>query len=172
MDKFKQGGEFTVDLGRDLVGHLVRVLDGVEPVVLGHLFLGHVRSSHHTDCGPCTFGHPVGGLAPGRGTNDLGLRTINQAAGITLQEFLVVVTAELFGERVSISAKLLHGLNDALGHEIIHAAEPYVIGGVVDEKDSVVVTQLADGVAKNNVLVDLAEVVVGGSEGFAVGLLV
>ena len=78
----------------------------------------------------------------------------------------------MLGERAGIGAKLFEGLDDALGHKRLHAVEPYSLGGTVNEKDGVAVTQLADGVAKNNVLVDLAEVVVGGSEGFAVGLLV
>ena len=45
-----------------------------------------------------------GGLAPGGGTNDLGLCTIDPVVGITPQEFLVAVAAELLGERAGIGA--------------------------------------------------------------------
>ena len=171
MENFKRGGEFSVDLVQDLVGHLARVLNGVEPLILGHLFLGHVCLSHGTDCGPCTFSQPIGGLAPGGGTNDLVLRAIDPAAGVTPQEFLVAVAAELLGERSGISAKLFEGLNDSFGHERLHAVEPNVLGGTVNEKDGVAVTHLADGVSKNNFQVYLVEVVVGGSKGFAAGPL-
>ena len=171
MDKFKQGGGFAVNLGQYLVGHSAQVLDGVEPVVLGHLFLGHVRLSHGADCGPCTFGQPVGGLVPSGSTNDLGLRAIDTAAGINPQEILVIVAAELLGDRSGIGAKLLKVLNDALGQKILHAVKPNVLGSAVDKKDGVAVTQLADGVAKNNVQLDLVKVVVGGSEGFSAGPL-
>ena len=163
VDEFKQVGEFSVDLGWDLVGNLAVVLDGVEPVVPGHLFLGRVCSSHGTDCDQCTFGQRVGGLAPGGGTNDLGLQVIDPAAGITPQEFLVAVPAELLWERAGIGAKLFECLNDALGHKKFHAVEPDVLGGAVDEKNCVAVTQISDGVAKNNVQVDLVKVVVGES---------
>ena len=148
MENFKRGGEFSVDLVQDLVGHLARVLNGVEPLILGHLFLGHVCLSHGTDCGPCTFSQPIGGLAPGGGTNDLVLRAIDPAAGVTPKDFLVAVTAELLGERAGISTKLFEGLDDAFGHERLHSVEQNVLGGTVDEKDGVSVTQLADGVAK------------------------
>ena len=112
-----------------------------------------------------------GGLAPGGGTNDLGLRTIDPVVGITPQEFLVSVAAELLGERAGIGAKFFKGLNDALGHERLHAVEPDVLGGMVNGKDVVAVTQLAGGVFKNNVQVDLVKVVVGGSEVFSAGPL-
>ena len=52
MEKFKWSGEFSVDLGWDLVDPLERVLNGVEIVVPGHLFLVLVRSSHGAECGP------------------------------------------------------------------------------------------------------------------------
>ena len=171
VEDFKRGGEFSFNLGQDLVAHSARVLDGVEPVVPGHLFLGYVRLSHGTGCGPCTFGQPFGRLAPGGGTNDLVLRVIYTAAIITPQGFLVAVAAELLGEISGIGAKLFEGLNDALVHERLHAVEPDVIGSTVDEDDGVAVTQISDGVAKYNVQVDLVEVVVGGSEGFSEGLL-
>ena len=83
MDKFKRVGEFSVDLGRDLVGHLACMLNGVEPVIPGHLSLGHVCSSLGANCGPCTVSQPIGGLAPGGCTKDLGLRVIDPGAGIT-----------------------------------------------------------------------------------------
>ena len=51
-------------------------------------------------------------------------------------------------EKAGISAKLFEGLNDAFGHERLHYVEPNVLGGTVDEKDGVAVTQLSDGVAK------------------------
>ena len=73
MDELKWGCDFSIDLGRDLVGHSARVLDDVEPVVPGLLFLGHVGLSHGTYCVLCTFVQTVGGLAPGGGTNDLVL---------------------------------------------------------------------------------------------------
>ena len=63
------------------------------------------------------------------------------------------------------------GPDDAFGHKRLHAVEPNVLGGKVDEKDEVAVTQLADGVSKNNVQVDLVKLVVGGSEGFVAGPL-
>ena len=163
----KWSGEFSVDLGRDLVGHSARVLNGVEPVVPGHLFLGHVCSSHGADCGPCTSSQSVGGLAHGGSINDLGLHAIDPVAGVTPQEFLVLVAAELLGERAGISAKVFEGLDDAFGHERLHAVEPNVLGDTVDEKDSVALTQLAYGVAKNYVQVELVKVMVGGSKGFA-----
>ena len=139
----------------------------MEPVVPGHLFLGHVCSSHGADCGPCTSSQSVGGLAHGGSINDLGLHAIDPVAGVTPQEFLVVVAAELLGERAGISAKVFEGLNDAFGHERLHAVEPNVLGDTVDEKDSVALTQLAYGVAKNYVQVELVKVMVGGSKGFA-----
>ena len=143
----------------------------MEPVVPGHLFLGHVRSSHVSDCGPCKFSQPVGGLALVRGTNDLGLHKIDTAAGVTPQEFLVAVAAELLGERAGIGANIFEGLNDACRYERLHAVELNVLGGMVDEKDGIAVTHISDGVAKNNFQVDLVKVLVGGSEGFAAGLL-
>ena len=63
------------------------------------------------------------------------------------------------------------GLDDAFGHERLHTIEPNVLGGTVYEKDSVEVTHLADGVAKNYVQVELVEVVDVGSEGFSAGPL-
>ena len=170
MDKFKRSGEFSVDLGWDLIGHSARVLNGVEPVVPGHLFLGHVRLIHGSDCGPCKFNQSVSVLSPGRGTNDLGLCAIDPAAGVTPQEFLVAVAAELLGERASISAKLFEGLDDAFGHERLHAVEPNALGGTFNKKDSIAVTQPV-GVAKKTVQVDLVKEVVGGSKVFAAGPL-
>ena len=93
----------------------------MEQVVLGHLFLGHVRSIHDAECGPCTFRHPIGGMAPSGVTNDLRLRAIDPAAGVTPQDFLVAVASELLGERAGISTKLFKGLNNALGHKKLHA---------------------------------------------------
>ena len=66
---------------------------------------------------------------------------------------------------------MFKGIDDALVHERLHSVEPDVLGGEDDEKDGIAVTQLADGVAKNNVQVNLVEVVVGGSKGFAAGPL-
>ena len=117
------------------------------PVVPGHLFLGHVCLIHRTDCGLCTFGQDVGGLAPGGGTNDLGLHAIDPAEGVTPQEFLVAVAAELIGDRAGIGAKLFEGLDDAFRHERLHNIEPNVLGGAVDDKDGVAVTHLAESVA-------------------------
>ena len=92
-------------------------------------------------------------------------------AGVTSQEFLVAVAAELFGERAGISAKLFEVLNDAFGHERLHVVEPNILGGTVNQKDRISVTHLADCVTKNDVQVDLVELVFGGSEGFAAGPL-
>ena len=77
----------------------------------------------------------------------------------------------MLGERSGIGAKFFEGLDNTLRHEKLHSVEPDVLGGAVYEKDGVAETQLADGVAKTNVQVDLVEVVVGGSEGFAAGPL-
>ena len=137
----------------------------------GHLFFGHIRSRHGVDCGPCTFSQPIGGLAPSEGTNDHGICAIDPAAGVTPQEFLVAVAEELLGERAGISAKLYKGLDDVFGHKRLHSVEPNVLGSKVDEMDEVAVTQLAYGVSKNNVHVDLVKLVVGGSEGFVAGPL-
>ena len=91
--------------GQVQTGHAAQVLDGMEPVVPEHLFLGHVRASHCIDRVSCTFDKPVCRLAPGGGTNDLRLCAVDPATSITSQESLVAVVAEMLGERASISAK-------------------------------------------------------------------
>ena len=111
--------------------------------------------SHGAECSPCTFSQPVGRLAPCGGTNDIGIRAIDPAAGVTPQDFLVAVAEEFLGERAGISAKLFKGLDGAFGHKKLHSVESNVLGGTVDEKDGVEVTQISDGVAKNNVQVNL-----------------
>ena len=75
----------------------------------------------------------VDGLAPGGGTNDLGIRTIDPVVGVTPQEFLVAVAVELLGKRAGIGAKIFESLNDAFGQEKLHAVETNVLGGAVDE---------------------------------------
>ena len=42
VDEFKQGGEFAVDLGRNLVHCPTIILDDAEPAVPRHLFLCHI----------------------------------------------------------------------------------------------------------------------------------
>ena len=96
---------------------------------------------------------------------------VDPAASITPQESLVAVAAELLGERSSIGKNLFEGLDGAFRYKRLHAVELNVLGGMVDEKDGIAVTQLADDFAKNNFQVDLIKVVVGGSKGFATGPL-
>ena len=67
--------------------------------------------------GPGALGQAVGGLPAGRGADDLGLLAVDPASGLTPQELLVTVTAELIGESPSVGAELLEGLNDAHQHE-------------------------------------------------------
>ena len=171
VEKSKRGGKFSSDLGWYLVGHSARVLNGVEPVVLGNLFLGHVLSIHGLECEPCTFSQPIGGLTPSRGTNEIRFRVIYPSAGVTTQEFLVAVAAKLLGDRAGIGAKCFEGLDDAFKHERLHNVEPNVLGVAVNEKNGVAVTQVADCVTKNNSQVDLIEVLVSGSKVFSVGSL-
>ena len=67
----KKSGQFAIDPDRDLVLHPGRVVDGVEPVVLGHLLLGEVSSRHATQGLAVPLYETVGGLATSGGTKNL-----------------------------------------------------------------------------------------------------
>ena len=58
--------------------------------------------------------------------------TVDPAARLAPQEFLVAVAAEPFGQASSIRAELLKRLNDALGGQCPDAVKPDVLGGMVD----------------------------------------
>jgi hypothetical protein len=117
VDELERSSEFHIDLGGDLVGHSARVLDGVEPVVPWHLCLGEVCPRHGAHGGPRALGQAVGGLPAGGGADDLGLLAVDPASGLTPQELLVAVTAELFGEIPGVGAEFLEGFDDACRHE-------------------------------------------------------
>ena len=67
VDELEGGRELAVDLDWDLVHHSTGMLDGVEPVVAGHLHFGEVGAGHGAHSLQCTFGQTVRELAACRG---------------------------------------------------------------------------------------------------------
>ena len=93
-------------------------------------------------------------------------RSANPLADCLPAGALVAVASELFRKSSNVCTELLQGLNDGRRHKRPHAVEPQVLGSSVNEEDGVAESQLADGVAKNNVEVDFVQVVLGRRQGF------
>ena len=102
-----------------------------------------------------------------QGPDDLRFLVIDPLTGFTPKELLVAVASELFWKSSSVCAELLQGLNDGRQHERPHAVEPQVLGGSVNKEDGVAESQLADGVAKNNVEVEFVQAVLGRKQGLS-----
>ena len=167
MYQLEQGHELPVDLGGDLVHHSTCMLVGMEPLVPGHLLLCEIGTSHGRDGGPCAFGETVRGLPFGRSTVDLRVVAVDPTTGFTPQEFLVAVAAEFFGETAGVGSKLLEGADHVRRQQVLETVYPDVFSGTVDEEEGEAESKLAEGVAGDNVHVDLVQVALGGREGHA-----
>ncbi len=59
VGQFKRNSEFSIDFGRDLVGHPTRMEDGIEPVVVWHLGLAELGACRGTYGLPSAFDKTV-----------------------------------------------------------------------------------------------------------------
>ena len=167
MYQLERGLELPVDLGGDLVHHSTCVLDDMELVVQGHLLLCEVGPSHGRDGDPCAFGEIVRGLLFGGSTVDLRVVAVDPTADFIPHELLVAVASEFFGETAGVCSKLLEGVDHGRAQQVLVTVDPDVLGGSVNEEEDEAEAKLADGVAVNDVHVDLVEVALGGREGCA-----
>ena len=115
MYQLERGRELPVDLGGDLVHHSTCVLDGMEPVIPGHLFLGKAGPIHGRDGGTGALGETVRGLPFGRSTVDLRVVAVDPTTGFTTQELLIAVAAGFLGETAGVGLKLLEGADYVRG---------------------------------------------------------
>ena len=127
----------------------------MEPVVPGHLLLCEICPSHGRDGGPCAFGETVRGLPFGRSTIDLIVVAVDSTTGFTTQDFMMAVAAEIRGETAGVGSKLLEGADHVRGQQVLETVDPDVLGGLVDEEEGKAEADLADGIAKYDVDVDL-----------------
>ena len=139
----------------------------MEPVVPGHLLLCEIGTGHGRDGGPCAFGETVRGLLFGRSTVDLRVAAVYSTTVFIPQDLLVAVAVEFFGETASVCSKLLEGVNHDGGQQFLETVDPDVLGGLVDEEEVKGEAELSDGIAVDDVDVDLVQVALGGREGFS-----
>ena len=103
----------------------------------------------------------------GRSTVDFRVVAVDPTTGFTTQEFLIAVAAEFLGETAGVGSKLLEGADHVRGQQVLETEDPDVFSGTVDEKEGEAESKFADGVAVDDVHVDLVQVALGGREGRA-----